>query len=297
MSASAEAVPQTETSSLLATSSGFGAILLWSTLASLTALKGPAIPPFQTTAVTFAIGGLLLLGLTVLRGRTSALRLNLRAFSLGVYGLFAFHALYFAALRLAPPAEASLIASLWGLLIVLMAALLPGHRLRIRHVGGALLGLTASGILVGGKGFEHLDAEQLTGFALAVGCAIVWASYSVLSRRVAEVPSESIALPCLATAALALASSFAFEEWTSVIDRQTWIALLLLGLGPVGGAFMLWDIGMKKGNIPLLGVLAYASPVISTGLLVALGLAMASWSLLIACGLIVAAAAISGDRQ
>ena len=164
-------------------------------------------------------------------------------------------------------------------------------------MGGALLGLTASGILVGGKGFEHLDAEQLTGFALAVGCAFVWASYSVLSRRLAEVPSESVALPCLATAVLAFASSLVFEEWTSVVDRQTWIALLLLGLGPVGGAFMLWDIGMKKGNIPLLGVLAYASPVISTGLLVALGLAMANWSLLIACGLIVAAAAISGDRQ
>ena len=57
--------------------------------------------------------------------------------------------------------------------------------------------------------------------------------------------------------------------------RTAWLALVGLGLGPVGAAFLLWDIGMKQGNVPLLGVLSYASPIISTGLLVALGLAAA----------------------
>jgi hypothetical protein len=40
-------------------------------------------------------------------------------------------------------------------------------------------------------------------------------------------------------------------------------------------------------------VLSYASPILSTALLVALGLAQASWSLAVACGLMVAAAAIA----
>jgi drug/metabolite transporter (DMT)-like permease len=288
----------TEVSPLAATTLGFGAILLWSTLATLTSLKGPAVPAFQTTAITFAIAGVLLAMLAVLRGRWRALAPKPAAFALGVYGLFVFHALYFAALRLAPAAEASLIASLWALLTVLLSALLPGGHLRQQHVIGALIGLAAAGILVGGGGFGHLTVGQAWGLALAFGCALVWASYSVLSRLVAAVPSESLALPCLATAALAFVCNLLLEEWVAPTEALSWWALVLLGLGPVGGAFLLWDVGMKHGDIALLGVLAYASPIISTGLLVALGLAAPSVSLAVACVLMVlaAAVAVSGSR-
>jgi len=191
----------------LATLLGFAAILLWSTLATLTALKGPAIPPFQTTAITFAVGGLLLLAIALARGRAAALLPPPAAFALAIYGLFAYHALYFAALRLAPPAEANLVASLWALLTVLFSGLLPGGRLGLHHVGGALLGLAAAAILVTGAdaGSIASGGGRTLGLALALACAFVWASYSVLSRLVAATPSESLALPCLVTAGLALA--------------------------------------------------------------------------------------------
>ncbi|MGD9806847.1 MAG: DMT family transporter [Hyphomicrobiaceae bacterium] len=278
----------------LATLLGFGAILLWSTLATLTALKGPTIPPFQTTAITFAIGGALLLAFAVIRGRWQALSPHPRAFALALYGLFAYHALYFAALRLAPAAEANLIASLWALLTVLMSGLLPGHRLRGRHVLAAVLGLAAAALLVRDSSAASGDfPARFLGLGLAFACAFVWASYSVMSRLVAAIPSESLALPCLATSALALAANLTFERWTPVPSATSWIALLLLGLGPVGAAFLLWDIGMKRGRIATLGVLAYASPIISTVLLVLLGLAQASIALGAACILMVAAAVIA----
>jgi drug/metabolite transporter (DMT)-like permease len=76
-------------------------------------------------------------------------------------------------------------------------------------------------------------------------------------------------------------------------DFVAWAALIGLGAGPVGAAFLLWDIGMKRGDVSLLGVLSYASPVISTGLLVALGIAEATWLLAVACGLVVAGALIA----
>lgn len=277
----------------VATLLGFAAILLWSTLATLTALKGPAIPPFQTTAITFAFGGLLLLAIALARGRSAALRPPPAAFALAIYGLFAYHALYFAALRLAPPAEANLVASLWALLTVLFSGLLPGGRLGLHHVGGALMGLAAAAILVTGAdaGSIASGGGRSLGLALALACAFVWASYSVLSRLVAATPSESLALPCLVTAALALACHGALEIWVTPSPRS-WLALALLGVGPVGAAFMLWDIGMKQGRIAVLGVLAYASPVISTLMLVALGLAEPSPRLAVACGLMAAAAVV-----
>jgi drug/metabolite transporter (DMT)-like permease len=280
-------------SSKSATLLGAGAILLWATLASLTALRGP-IPPFQTTAIVFAIGGLVVLAAAAVRGRLALARPTPASFTLGIAGLFGYHALYFAALKLAPPAEANLIASLWALFTVLFSGFLPGHRLRTAHIVAALLGLAAATMLVWDKLGTAASAGSTSGlgFVLAFACALVWSSYSVASRLFAQVPSESIAVACLATSALAFLSSLAFETWVAP-DATSWLALAGLGLGPVGAAFLLWDIGMKGGSVPLLGVLSYASPIASTALLVALGLAQATWSLALACGLMVAAALIA----
>jgi drug/metabolite transporter (DMT)-like permease len=276
-----------------ATVVGVGAILLWATLASLTALKGP-IPPFETTAIVFAIGGTFMVLLAAIRGRAARLRPTPASLALGLYGLFAYHALYFAALGLAPPAEASLITALWALLMVLFSGLLPGHRLRAAHVVGALMGFTAAAILV----HDKLGAGQALpgarwGYALALACAFVWSSYSVASRLLAAVPSEALAAPSLASAALAALCSRAFETWVAPAGWVAWVALIALGLGPLGAAFLLWDIGMKKGNVPLLGVLSYAALILSTALLMALGFAQPAWSLAIACALMVAAAVIA----
>jgi drug/metabolite transporter (DMT)-like permease len=279
------------TSSGTATALGMGAILLWATLATLTTLKGP-IPPFQTTAIVFTIGASVALLVALLRGRLHYIRPTAASLALGIYGLFGYHALYFAALKLAPPAEAHLISSLWALLTVLLSGLLPGAGLRLRHVLAAFLGMAAVAILV----WDQLDLARSAdtrqlGFGLALGCALVWSTYSVASRLLAGVASESIAVSCLATAALAFVCSLLFEQWT--MPAASWLALLGLGLGPVGAAFLLWDIGMKGGSVPLLGVLSYASPIISTGLLVVLGLAAPTWALAIACVLMVLAAGIA----
>ena len=276
-----------------ATVFGIGAILLWATLATLTTLKGP-IPPFQTTAIVFAIGAAVSVLVALLRGRLNCIRPTAASLALGIYGLFGYHALYFAALKLAPPAEAHLISSLWALLTVLFSGLLPGAGLRLRHVLAAFLGLAAAAILV----WDQLDLVQgadskRLGFALALGCALVWSTYSVASRLLAGVPSESIATSCLATAALAFVCSLLFEQWAMPAGSLAWLALLGLGVGPVGAAFLLWDIGMKGGSVPLLGVLSYASPILSTGLLMALGLAEATWALGVACALMVVAAIIA----
>ena len=279
-------------SSKAATLFGIGAILLWATLASLTALSR-AIPPFEMTAIVFLIGGAVVLLTAAAQGRLARVIPTPASLALGVAGFFGYHALYFAALKLAPPAEASLIASLWALFTVLFSALLPGHRLRVSHVVGAMLGLAAAAVLVWDKlGTGEPGPTSTLGFTLALACAFVWSSYSVLSRLFAHVPSESIAAACLVTSALAFFSSLTFETWTPP-EPASWLALIGLGLGPVGAAFLLWDIGMKGGSVPVLGVLSYASPILSTALLVALGLAQATWSLAVACALMVMAAIIA----
>jgi drug/metabolite transporter (DMT)-like permease len=279
---------------LSATLIGFGAIVLWSALALLTALSGAA-PPFELAALTFAVGGLCGLVYAAARGRLSALVQPWRVWVVGVGGLFGYHALYFAALRRAPPAEASLIAYLWPLLIVLFSAALPGERLKARHVIGAALGFAGAATLFFSKGASFVAAggTSLAGYGLALCCAFVWSGYSVLSRRFRSAPTEAVAGFCLATAALAAVCHAAFETTVAPATAGQWLAILGLGLGPVGLAFYVWDYGVKHGDIRLLGVAAYAAPVLSTLILVAAGVAPATSALALACALIVGGAVVA----
>jgi drug/metabolite transporter (DMT)-like permease len=279
-----------------ATFIGFGAIVLWSCLALLTAASG-RVPPFQLAAMTFAIGGGCGLIVGFRRGDFTALRQPWPVWALGVGGLFGYHALYFAALRLAPPAEAGLIAYLWPLLIVLFAGLLPGENLSRRHLAGAFLGL--AGVVVLSLARRPASAnlpiagETWVGYALALACAFVWSSYSILSRRFPNVPSRAVAGFCAVTAGLSLVCHLLFETTRWPNGASQWLATAGLGLGPVGLAFYLWDYGVKRGDIRLLGVMSYAAPVLSTLLLVAAGFAEPTAGLGIACGLIVGGALLA----
>ena len=273
-----------------ATLIGFSAVLLWSLLASLTAASG-TMPAFQLTAITVAVGGLSLL--LIRPGSLKAMRQPPKVWLLGVGGLFGYHFLYFFALRSAPPVEAGLINYLWPLLIVVFSAFLPGERLKWQHVAGCLLALAGAVLVVTkGRGFT-LEAQYLPGYLAALCAAVAWASYSVLSRRFASVPSEAITGFCLVTAVLAAICHFAFEQtvWPATIWQ--WAAVIGLGLGPVGLAFYVWDIGVKQGDIQVLGAASYLTPLLSTLVLILTGYAQYTHLVLVACLLITAGALVA----
>jgi drug/metabolite transporter (DMT)-like permease len=276
----------TFTSQRGATAVGFSAVLMWAFLAVLTVASG-AVPPFQLAAMTFAIGGGIgLATLVVRRSALSAFRQPTEVWAFGVGGLFGYHALYFSALRLAPPAEAALINYLWPLLIVLLSALLPHERLKVHHIAGAFLGLVGTVALFAGQEQLALAAEYTPGYAAAFVAAFVWATYSVLSRRFAAVPSEAVAGFCLVTAVLAALCHLLFETTAWPADARQWLAVMALGLGPVGAAFYAWDFGVKRGDIRVLGAASYAAPILSTLFLVLAGYARPTLSLALAAALI-----------
>ncbi len=252
-----------------ATLAGCGALGLWAFLALLGAGAAP-LPPLQVTALAFAVGGLLGVGLLALRGRLAVLAQPPLAWAHGVGGLFGYHALYFAAIAWAPPVTANLLNYLWPLLIVLLAWPVLGMRLSARHFFGTGLGFLGCVVLIGDG--ATLPPGSGAGLVCAVAAAVVWAVYSVTSRRMAAVPTEAVAGFCLGSAVLAGLAHGVFEAWVAPTAGQWW-AVVLLGLGPVGAAFFLWDIGMKRGDPRLLGALAYAVPLASTLLLVGSGAA------------------------
>lgn len=271
---------------------GFTAILMWSLLALMTAASGK-MPPFQLSAVTFAIGSLPGLILLALRPeRLRLLRQPPKVWIIGIGGLFGYHFLYFTALRNAPAVEAGLIAYLWPLLIVVGSALLPGERLRWFHIAGALAGLCGTFAIISRAGL-NFDQSYLVGYGAALACAFTWSGYSLLTRRFDAVSTDVVTGFCLGTSLLSLICHLALEVTIWPEGASEWAAVIGLGLLPVGAAFYAWDYGVKNGDIQILGAASYAAPLLSTLILVLFGFAEPSLRIGLACLLITGGAALA----
>lgn len=277
-----------------ATLIGFTAVLMWAFLALLTSASG-AVPPFQLAAMSFFIGGLM--GAVTWPFRPAALatlrQQSWQLWALGIASLFGYHFIYFTAIRNAPPVEVSLIAYLWPLFLVVFSAFLPGEKLRLHHILGVALGLAGAILVITrGQGLG-LSAGIKLGHLLALPCAVIWASYSVLARRFGHVPTDVVAGFCLAAALLSFISHLMFEQTVWPHGASEWLAVAGLGLLPLGAAFYTWDFGLKHGDIMVLGASSYAAPLLSTLVLVSFGYAEFHWSIALACAFITAGAVIA----
>jgi drug/metabolite transporter (DMT)-like permease len=266
------------------------AIALWGSLAPLGVSLGH-VPPFLLTGCGLLIGSLI--GLVLSKGRVQQWQVPASTLALGVYGLFGFHFLLFIALRHAPPVQANLVNYLWPLGIVLMAPLfLPGMRLRGLHIAAALLGFAGAALaIVGGR---DLQGGFAWGYVPALASAFIWASYSLLTQRVPAFPSAAIGLFGLVSGLLSLLCHALLETPVN-LSAHDWVLLAAMGLGPLGGAFYLWDAALKRGDARQIGVLSFLTPLLSTLALLWLSGEWPSASVMLAAVMIVGAAVL-GSR-
>lgn len=238
------------------------AIALWGSLAPL-GVSLSHVPPFLLTGWSLLIGSLI--GLVLSRGRVRQWKVPAPTLALGIYGLFGYHFLFFIALRHAPPVQANLVNYLWPLGIVLMAPLfLPGMHLRGTHVVAAIVGFAGAALaIVGGTGAQGLAGGFAWGYLPALGSAFVWASYSLLTQRVPYFPSAAIGLFGLVSGLLSLLCH-ALLESPVTLTAHDWMLLVAMGMGPLGGAFYLWDAALKRGDPRHIGLLSFLTPLLST---------------------------------
>jgi drug/metabolite transporter (DMT)-like permease len=271
-----------------ATALALGAVVLWSLLALL-AVRLADVPPFLLLGL--ALGGAGVLGLPTWR----QWRVAPATLLLGIYGLFGFHLLLFLALRRAPAVEANLVNYLWPLLIVVLAPLLlRGIRLTWRHIAAVSLGLIGAALLITG-GRWTFSSDHWEGYALAAGSAFIWATYSLLTRRVAHFPTAAVGLFCLLSGLLALACH-ALLEPRFVPSLTQGLLIALLAIGPMGAAFFLWDAALKRGDPRTIGTLSYLTPLGSTCCLLIAGVGTPTPIIGVAALLIVGGALLGSAR-
>ncbi len=269
-----------------------GAIVLWSSLASLATLI-PDVPVFLKTGIGLLVGSLISLPLA--RFQPRQLLVKPKILLLGVYGLFGYHAALFVALSTSPSVQANLVNYLWPLLIVLLAPLFSKKiKLNIRVVIGGLMGFIGASLAI--LSGSPSDGLFYSGYLFAFMAAVIWSTYSLATNRIGSFPTPSVGLFALVSGILSIAMHFVFETQVSLTIFD-WMILVLLGLGPLGAAFYLWDYALKRSNPQEIGLLSFLTPLLSTGFLLVITGQALSWLLAIAAGLIVGGSLIGRARQ
>lgn len=265
-----------------------GAVALWSTLATLSVALSH-VPPFYLTGLSLLGGSVLALPLS--RFRLGAMKISAPTLLLGIYGLFGYHFLLFVGLRYAPPVQANLVNYLWPLGIVVMSPLfLPAFRLGPGHYVAAVLGFSGAAVAILSGSQEQSSASGFNiGYACAFASAFVWSSYSLLTKRVPRFPTAAVGSFAFVSGLMSLVCHALFEPAVE-LSRSDVVLVLVMALGPLGAAFYLWDAAMKLGDPRRIGLLAFVTPLLSTGLLMGYRGQPLQPSIAVAVALIVGAA-------
>ena len=254
---------------------------------ALLTVKLPTVPPFFLTGSTLLLGGLISLP------KIRAWSWNTRFILVGAGAVFLYQFLLFIALRSSPAIECNLINYLWPLLIVLLTPVFERQiRLKWFHILGGLMGFAGaiiaiynqSGSVNNGGYPPSVGTGFYWGYLLALGAALTWATYSLYMKRFTHISAWTMGLVCIISGIFSLSGSVISGE-SIRLGRVDILYLIIIGLGPLGLSFYLWNYAMKDADPRKIGTLAYLAPILSTvwlslgtglplnaGLLIALGL-------------------------
>lgn len=239
-----------------------GAIALWTTLAPV-GVRLSHLPPFLTAGCALIIGSLVALPWSRFQWRQACV--PARTLALGVYGLFGYHFLLFLAFRTAPAVQANLVNYLWPLLIVVLAPMFNKNtHLKFRQIMAAMAGFVGAALVI--TGGKAINTDFNVGYLAALASAFIWATYSLMTQRVASFHTAAIGTFAFVSGLLSLACHFALESPTK-LNPQDVVLLIWMGLGPLGLAFYLWDAALKNGSAQQIGLLSFITPLGSTVLL------------------------------
>jgi len=252
-----------------ATAAAIGSILLWCWSGVCMARGARLLGAMAYLTLMTATGSLTVIVLQALRRKPlrELVALPPRVMFAGFWGVTIYTILLTLAFGLAPDrdiGQVNLLNYLWPIWIVLLAMGLLDERPRaFLTAGGALLGFAGVALARGVESFTH-PPQTLWPHLMALAGGFFWALYCVLLKRW-RIPEEQggTAFHFAVCAVLAAALATLRGEWRAWpgLTPQALFWILFGGIGPVGLGYHWWEIGVKRGAVHLIGLLAYFIPI------------------------------------
>lgn len=252
---------------------GLGAVAIWCVTTLLVAYV-TALPPLEFVGLIFFLGYVSLTALQLLNGEDikSYWRQPLKhyLFWLGTAGVYT--VILFVSYSLVPFFEANILNHTWPVLLIVFTAMLHNERVTAIQIFGGVVSFAGVIAIFMPAGDVPLFGDFHFGHALAIGSASLWSAYSAFAKKV-NYPIGFLAPVFLVFSLICFALHAAFEPtvWPGNFE---WIIIVILGLGRV--SYMMWDYGMKHGDVVFLASICYFLPLATSLLLVAFGFGPAS---------------------
>lgn len=271
-----------------------GAILCW---ASLPAATGSALDGLSTEALllySFGSGAVFLYLLDVVRQRSWRLSWpDGKTSMLGIWGIFIYHWVYYLALGRAPIAEAAILATTWSFWMVVFSSLQRFKKITFSIAATALICMVGAGLVISAGKTVAFEGRYLLGYGLALGCGLIWSSFSVGLALIK--PKEEPMTAFMVMAALLSLVVYVMTGPHPAPTPGALAAALYLGCVPLGLSFFLWNRALLRGNIAVIGYLSFLTPPLAV-LLVAL-IRRETLSAQVVVGMVlILVAAIAGKR-
>ena len=260
--------------SVLTPIAAFCAALAWSGAWITGKLAVEAAPPLEITTARFVIATVVLAAIAVAT-RTPIGRGDLRPVVLsGVFGYFAYNALVFVGLTMAPASDGALIVPTLIPVLTALVATLVGERLTATKIAGFVIAsFGAALVIAAGQSGAALSAARLQGDLLMLGGALCWAIYTVLGTITLRTRSPLAVVTIAAPIGAALLLPFGFLEkgyadvpaWTVGI----WLNVLYLALVVTVGSFTLFYWVVRRVGAGVAAMSSYFVPVLTLVMAVA----------------------------
>jgi drug/metabolite transporter (DMT)-like permease len=227
-----------------------GATLFWAGNYLIGASAVREISPVSLTALRWALAVLPLALVAQVVERPdwrAVLRPWRRHLVLAAVGMVGYALFVYSALQHTSSVNASLVNALNPALIALLAAAVARHRPTGRAVLGTLVALV--GVLVvitRGRPDELLHLDLNVGDLLMLGAIVMWSVYTVGGRGLAGVPPIASTAVQAAMATLLMVPFALAGQVHLPTTRQGTLALLFIAALPSCGAYLLWNLALRR---------------------------------------------------
>lgn len=250
------------------TLTGLGAVLIWCVTTLLVAYI-TALPPLEFVGLIFFFGYVSMTFLQLYNGEDirSYWRQPVKyyLFWLGTAGIYTI--ILFVSYSLVPFFEANILNHTWPVLLIVFTALLHNERVTAIQIFGGIVSFAGVVAIFMPTGDVSLFGDFHFGHALAIGSASLWSAYSAYAKRISY-PVGFLAPVFLIFSAICFVLHFAFEPtvWPGNFE---WMIIIILGVARI--SYLMWDYGMKHGDVVLLASICYFLPLATSLLLAAFG--------------------------